>query len=242
MRTLSAVALSLALLIAHTRSAFATPAGNTAYQLFTQSRVLGPGESTTLRLSPPPPAGARVWYGAGTYFGAGSTDPTYTAPFVIPVGAPPVRLSASITGNGVRASASVEINLAPGSVPGADACLGPGQTWSRTSGDVEVGDLDVDTLPELVYRVEPVYPRIGLARGIQDTIPVMTMVCRSGRVIEAHALAAYRTLESPMLPIERDPLAVQAAIDAARQFVFRPARSSGQPVAVHVLVAVIVRH
>lgn len=242
MRGWSAGALAFALLITVSHDTFGTPAGDTEYHLIAQRRVLGAGESTTMRISPPPPEGVRAFYSVETLLGAGSTESRYIAPFVIPVGTPPVRVFASIASKGVRARASVEISLTPGTVPGADDCLGPGQSWSRTSGDIEPRYLYVDTLPELVHRVEPAYPRIGLARGILDTIPVLTLVCKSGRVIEAHALETYRTLGASMVPIERDPLSEQAAIDAAKQYVFRPARSSGQAVAVHVFVPIVVRH
>jgi hypothetical protein len=150
-------------------------------------------------------------------------------------------VSANFSGQGVRVSVSAEIELKPGSIPGADDCLGPGETFSTVWGDVEhAGNFYVDTLPDLIHRVNPVYPRPDFVRGIEDTALINALVCKSGYVLDAYAIPRYRD-RTDVEPIEGDPKFVDAAVAAVRQYVFRPAKSYGQPVAVWVAVPVLFR-
>jgi hypothetical protein len=146
-------------------------------------------------------------------------------------------VGASISGSDWRTSATTTIELSPGVVPGADDCLGPGQSFSPTEGDIVPSHVPVDELPALIQRTDPDYPRSAFARGIEDTIPVIVLVCRSGLVLDAYVPQGFLSLH-PEVPIERDPKLVRAAIAAARQFVFRPARVAGEPVATWVGVSV----
>src|SRR5688572_10779287 len=88
--------------------------------------------------------------------------------------------------------------------------------------------------------VEPEYPRSAFVREIEDRIPVHALVCRSGRVLDAYALPAYRDIGGTEL-IERDPKLVAAAVAAVRQYLFHPAKASGQPIATWVESMVIFR-
>jgi hypothetical protein len=132
---------------------------------------------------------------------------------------------------------SVTIELAPGTAPGAEDCLGPGQSFTSTHGDFDSEHGLPDELPQLVQRAAPEYPRSALARGVEDTITVIALVCRSGRVLDAYVPPGFVSLH-PEVPIERDPKLVQAAIAAAMQFGFRPARVAGEPIATWVGVSV----
>lgn len=214
----------------------AAPAESGAYHIVVPRRVLGAGESVEFRLVPPPPAGVRVNYGWS--IGATTTGVprgVYRAPYVIPPGTPPARLSAGFSGAGVRASATTEIELLPGSVPGAEDCLGPGESFSTTTAAIVPEYIYLDQLPTLIHRVEPEYPRSDFARGIEDTIPIRMLVCRSGRVLDAFALPSYRGFPEVSLdPVEHDPKLVDAAIAAARQYVFSPGMVGGHAVAVWV--------
>jgi TonB family protein len=96
-------------------------------------------------------------------------------------------------------------------------------------------------LPELVHRVDPEYPRSSFARGIEDTLPVLVLVCRSGIVLDAYVTPSYLLGTRDEQPIERDPMLVKAALEAARQYVFKPAMAAGQPIAVWVHVPVAFR-
>jgi periplasmic protein TonB len=204
-----------------------------AYHLVLPRRALGPGEKVQLQLSPPAPAGVRVLYGVG---GRGLPYAIYCAPYVIPPGAPPARVVAGFSHAGLRVSAIAEIELLPGTAPGAEDCLGPGQSYSTVTGGIVPDYQYVDELPELISRVEPEYPRSAWVRGIEDQIPVQALVCRSGRVLDARALESYRDIGGE--PVEHDPRFIEAALAAVRQFVFKPGLVGGQPVALWVGVPV----
>jgi hypothetical protein len=149
-------------------------------------------------------------------------------------------VSASFSGQGVRASVSTEIELLPGSVPGAEDCLGPGQSFSTVYGAILPEYTPVDELPELIRRVEPDYPRSAVVRGIEATIHCNALVCRSGRVLDAVALQRQRGTTASQ-PIEDDPKLVEAAIAAVEQYLFKPGMVSGHPVAVWVTTQVVFR-
>lgn len=223
-------------------SVMAAPAESGVYHIVLPRRALGAGENVELRLVPPPPAGARVTYQTmiGT-MGIGFPDGIYRAPYVIPPGTPPVRVLAGFSVAGFRASATTEIELRPGSVPGAEDCLGPGQTFSSAMADIEPGYTQLDELPHLVRSVEAEYPRSALVRGVEDTVHVRALLCRSGRVLDAYALTAYRDTPAGMEPIERDAKLADAAVAAVRQYVFSPGMVGGQAVAVWIHTAVVFR-
>jgi hypothetical protein len=218
----------------------AAPAESDAYRIVLPRRALAAGEHVELRLVPPPPEGAQVNFGMmiGT-LGLGFLDGRYRAPYVVPPGTPPVTVIASFSAGGFRASATAEIELTPGSVPGAEDCLGPGQSFSAVLGDIEPGYTQLDELPELLQSVEPEYPRSPYVRGIEDTIHVRALLCRTGFVLDAYALPGYRDTREE--PIERDPKLVEAAVAAVRQYVFRPGMVAGHAVALWIDTGVAFR-
>jgi hypothetical protein len=209
-----------------------------AYHIVAPGRAIGPGEHIELKLVPTPPPSVRVtWHlvsgpSEHAFYGG-----TYRAPYVIAVGAAPVEVGVGLSGPGWRDVVSIVLTLVPGVTPGAEDCLGPDQSFSATSGEIVTPGGLPDELPELVQRVEPEYPRSALARGIEDVIGVQALVCRSGRVLDAYSPPSFRSLP-PTDPIEHDPRLVAAAIAAVRQYVFKPALVSGQPIATWVAVQV----
>lgn len=75
--------------------------------------------------------------------------------------------------------------------------------------------------PVLDQKVDPKYPEEAKKNKIQGTVKVEAVIDKSGSVIEAKAS------ESP------DPSLAQAAIDAVRQWKFKPAvNKKGEPVQV----------
>jgi hypothetical protein len=240
MRIRSLVALALVAAASHATSSAAAPSQSEAYRLVVPRRMLAAGESVRLRLVPPPPSGARVnyWVQLGA-MGVGLADGVYRAPYVVPVGAAPVTISASISAHDVRASVSTEIDLIPGATRGTEDCLGPGQSFSSVMADLVPDYVFLDELPHGVSAVEPDYPRSAFVRGIEDTIPIKALVCRSGIVLDAQALPSYRHVPAiGMVPIERDPELEDAAAAAVRQYRFAPGRVGGQAVAVWVHLGV----
>jgi TonB family protein len=70
----------------------------------------------------------------------------------------------------------------------------------------------------LKYRVDPIYPREAKANRIQGTVVLHIRVDKEGRVEKAEVLSG-------------DPLLSQAALDAVRQWRYKPAVRSGVAVA-----------
>jgi len=74
-------------------------------------------------------------------------------------------------------------------------------------------------------RVPPSYPEPARLAGVQGTVLVMALVCSSGQVIETKVSNSIAMLDD-------------AAQEAVRQWVFLPAKASGEPIAVWVGVPV----
>jgi len=210
----------------------APPFGAVAYHLEVAHSALGAGEHRLVRVSPPPPADTYViWDGAEP---AADGEAVVQAPYVIAPGSPPLQVRVVVTPRdrsrpGVAATTTIE--LAPGAVPGADDCLGPGQSWPTFGSYVYV-----DELPEALTTVAPIFPP-GI-RDLPQTVTVKALVCRTGRVLDAIPVLQERAPGGGARPIARDPRIVDAAVDAVRQWVFQPARAQGAPVAVWVVVPV----
>src|SRR2546426_717764 len=139
----------------------AAPSPSTEYHIVLPRRAITAGERITLRLAPPPPTGVRLlWWVQEETAGTGLQPyGVYTAPYIIPAGTPSAKVTAALTGSGIKKSVQTEIQLVPGSLPGAEDCLGPGQVFST----VTVGFDSGITLPSspvgLIHRVDPDYPR-----------------------------------------------------------------------------------
>jgi hypothetical protein len=221
----------LFLVTLHPSQVAAGPAVHQApYKIVLSRQGLRAGDRVEMQLLPPVPPDVRVLWPDF----AGKTNRIYSAvyraPYVIPPGTPPVTIGVGISGGLLRTSASTEITLIPSSVPGSENCLGPDQSFSTTSGTIVPDYTFVDELPELIHRVEMQYPRSAQARGVEDTLMVMVLVCRTGHVLDAYAPYSYERI-GDLHPIERDAKLVEAALAAARQFVFKPGLKSGQAMA-----------
>jgi protein TonB len=83
----------------------------------------------------------------------------------------------------------------------------------------------VEELPEAVTRVPPQYPDLAREAGVDGTVQVQALVGKDGRVRDVRV-----TKSIPMLD--------DAAKNAVRQWVFKPALSNNRPVAVWVAVPV----
>jgi len=83
----------------------------------------------------------------------------------------------------------------------------------------------VEVLPEAIVRVPPTYPPDAREAGIQGTVEVQALVLRDGTVADVRIVKSIPPLDS-------------AAAAAVRQWRFKPAMASGQPVAAWVEVPV----
>jgi protein TonB len=101
-----------------------------------------------------------------------------------------------------------------------------------TDGGVYVNDhpslADVvryDEAPGVVTRVVPAYPDMAREAGVDGSVLLRVLVGRDGRVHDVH--------------VERSvPMLDDAAIDAARRWVFTPALVDGHPIAVWVAIPI----
>lgn len=77
----------------------------------------------------------------------------------------------------------------------------------------------------LIYRVQPAYPALARQARIQGTVLLRAIISREGRVENLQVLSGH-------------PMLVQAAIDAVRQWRYRPCYLNGEPIEVETEVTV----
>jgi len=104
-----------------------------------------------------------------------------------------------------------------GVFPGADSCHGLSQARLPNLGET----VTVDSFPRALVRVSPIYPDTARRLGVQGTVLLAGLVCRSGNVADTWVFSSV-------------PLLDRAAEDAARQWVFAPAKVGDHAVAVWV--------
>lgn len=112
----------------------------------------------------------------------------------------------------------------PGFVPGimlqpAEATPPPPKPVMR----VKVSDLSQGFL---VHQVQPVYPAIARAARVEGTVVLAAVINRDGSIQNLHVVSGH-------------PMLVLAAIDAVKQWRYRPYMLSGQPVEVETQISVI---
>lgn len=124
--------------------------------------------------------------------------------------------------------------------PGAEAAV---ETWARVGvfGDdepsprrddrppgalPEFGEyVYVEELPEAITKVPPRYPDAARERKVDGTVLVQVLVGRDGRIKDTKIVKSIPELDD-------------AAVVAVRQWIFKPAMSKGEPVAVWVAVPI----
>lgn len=183
-----------------------------------------PGERVQLKAVPVGnPAEPERWV---LLSGLGSLGPTghFKAPYIVPVGGATATVRVSRGPKGYEVSADATLRLAGGSFPGADSCAGIRQSHLPEPGEY----VQADELPEALKTVQAVYPTSARARKIQGGLVVNVLVCRDGSVIDAYPSWGEGTVPESVLE--------EAALDAARQWVFKPATVAGSPVAAWVAI------
>jgi len=75
----------------------------------------------------------------------------------------------------------------------------------------------------IVSKVPPVYPALAKSAGVSGVVRLSAVLAKDGTVQELHVL-------------EGPPLLIQAAMDAVRQWVYRPTLLNGQPVEVETTI------
>jgi protein TonB len=78
----------------------------------------------------------------------------------------------------------------------------------------------------LVNKVDPVYPRIARDARVQGSVVLAAIVSKDGAIQDLHVLSGH-------------PMLVQSALDAVRQWRYKPYLLNGEPVEVETTVTVI---
>lgn len=114
---------------------------------------------------------------------------------------------------------SREVPVGPPGLPGA--VLGGGTVPGAASDGASAGQAVHDfsgSAPTVLRRVDPVYPGLALRSRVQGTVVLMMVVDDQGVPMQVRVLDGHPALQ-------------EAALQAARQWRFEPARFDGQPVA-----------
>jgi protein TonB len=82
----------------------------------------------------------------------------------------------------------------------------------------------VEIKPQLIRRVEPLYPEVARKAGIEGQVFVKALVDTNGHVIRVEVLKST------------NPVFEQAAVEAAKQFLFKPGYQRDRPVKVWVAI------
>ena len=177
--------------------------------------VLNQGKHTRFQVYPRA-AGTKWEIVAGAYSGYVTANGTLHAPQTLTE-----ERWITLEASKGSAKARATVVLKPGPVEPAD-CLAPGQPDPR---DPSAPYISYEELPEALTRVPPSYPDPAREAGVSGTVMLQALVCACGEVSDIRVAQSV-----PMLD--------QAAIDAVRQWVFRPALQGGEAVAVWVHIPI----
>ena len=75
----------------------------------------------------------------------------------------------------------------------------------------------VEELPEAITKVEPVYPSVAKRDGLEGTVLVSALIGPDGRVHDTKVVKSVPALDA-------------AAVEAVRQWTFKPGRTGGKPI------------
>jgi periplasmic protein TonB len=87
----------------------------------------------------------------------------------------------------------------------------PKQEPVRLGGDVQAA--------KIIRRVMPVYPQLARAARVQGTVQLVGMIAKDGTIVKLQVISGH-------------PLLIAAAVEAVRQWVYRPTLLNGEPVEV----------
>jgi protein TonB len=149
---------------------------------------------------PVPPAGPAAFAGALPNPGSTQTLPRDLDPAVIPNGLPRTDLSL------------LQVPRPTGTAPN-----GTGQApASEPPGSTQVRFIDMDTV-RILHQVTPVYPPLARMTHVQGAVVLLMTIDETGSPTDVKVLAGHPGLQ-------------EAALQAARQWRFEPARVEGRPV------------
>jgi periplasmic protein TonB len=85
--------------------------------------------------------------------------------------------------------------------------------------------VSANTEAQLINRVDPVYPRPAVLAGIQGQVKLHAIIARNGRIESLELISGH-------------PMLVQAALEAVRQWRYRPYYLNGEAVEVETFITV----
>lgn len=113
----------------------------------------------------------------------------------------------------------------------APTSFNPMQPPVMTGGqDEEPTFLAFDQPPVPIHTVAPKYPELARQAGVEGVVMVLVTIDESGRVVNAMPATT-----------DANPLLVQAAIEAARKWLFTPAKQRDIPVKVNYVIPIAFR-
>ncbi|MET0555859.1 MAG: energy transducer TonB [Vicinamibacteria bacterium] len=141
-----------------------------------------------------------------------ATAPEPVAPTEAPTADAP---AGSPTGHALGVAEGLETGQPAGVVGGLPDGVRDGVIGG--TGRVPVPVTRFDRPPQRVHMVEPVYPPEAFAKKIQGTVELQILIDAEGHVARATVMRSIPQLDA-------------AAIEAARQWIFKPATRDGRPV------------
>lgn len=126
-----------------------------------------------------------------------------------------------------RTSNSADVR--PGAYPVGDSNL-PGDLLPKGNGDgtnvkQEQRRISVLSEAQIMSRVEPVYPNVARLSGVQGAVKLHAIIARNGKIGSLEVISGH-------------PLLVQSAMDAVRQWRYRPYYLNGEAVEVETFITV----
>jgi TonB family protein len=98
--------------------------------------------------------------------------------------------------------------------------------WRDTPRDLITIRLSQEVAQKMVsHRVEPVYPEIAKAPGIQGVVMIFVVIGKDGAIQDLHLMSGH-------------PLLAKAALDALKQWRYNPLLLDGQPIDAQTVVQV----
>jgi protein TonB len=168
--------------------------------------------------APPPPGGPPLHRPAGVPRAAAPSraemPPGVPPPAITDIGGSPDDTQAA---GCLGCSLGRELVGDPSGLPDASGSAGAAGGPIRPGGDLKP--------PVKVRHVAPVFPEIAKAAHAQGVVILDCIIGLDGRVTNVQVLQGH-------------PLLERAAVDAVRQWLYRPSRLNGQPVAVIMTVTV----
>ena len=183
---------------------------------------VSPGRTVSFRVEPASLA-TLGWRVVG--LGSVTANGEYAAPYVVPRARTAARVVATCAGQ-TSVLFAADVDLQPGTFPGAEDCLGEGQAWPAHTRGIDY--VPVDQLPVATRRVEPEYSRADEARGLRGTLVVNAIVCRTGSVLDAWVTWPEGAAPNRELEVR--------ALEAVHRWSFSPASFQGSPRAIVVAI------